>query len=174
MPPPADAPIGWSPNAQSTTQAQISSGIQQLTAAELDAFLLSGRSVIQRSITLTHLQSRALNSVPQTVVPAPGVGLVAQPIYWVLQFANGAVGFGAQTQVSLRYAGNTVDLGTTQLISNVANAESYLTEHCGNQTFATGVTCENLAIQARAVADVTNGSGFSKITVAFLVLPVLP
>ena len=85
MPPAADQPIGWSPNAQNTTAAAVAAGVQALTAAELDAFLLSAASVIQRSVTLTHLQARALNSTPQTIVPAPGVGLVAQPVWWALE-----------------------------------------------------------------------------------------
>lgn len=173
MPPRADQPIGWSANAQVTTAAAIAAGVASLTAAELEAFLLSAATAIQKAVTLTHLQARALNSSPVDIVPAQGPGLVAQPLWWTLQFANGGTGYGAQIQVSLRYAGIAVDLGTTQLITNSANAVNRHMEPVNNVSLTTGALAGNLPIQARAVADVTNGSGFALITVGYVVLPEL-
>jgi len=173
MPPASDQPVGWSPNAQSTTAAAVVNGIASLTAAELEAFLLAAGTVIQKSVTLTHLQARALNTVPQDIVPAQGPGLVAQPLWWALDFANGATGYGAQIQVSLRYQGIAVDLGTTQLITNTANATRRQMEAI-TASLTTGALAGNLPIQARAVADVANGSGFALITVGYVVLAELP
>jgi len=174
MPPPADTPTGWSPNAMGSTQAQIAAGVQSLTSAELEAFLLAARSPIQISRTLTHLEARALNTVPQDIVPAQGAGLVAQPLWWAMEYANGGTGYGAQIQVSLRYQGIAVDLGTTKLVSNVANRQQWLYQPVDNVSLTNNALAGNLPIQARAVADVANGSGFVLITVCFCVLPELP
>jgi len=181
MPPPSDQPIGWSPNSQGTTAAQIVNGIQALTAAELDAFLLGAGSLVQRSLLMPHTVFRSLNTAPQTIVDfstlnAPATKVIT-PVWWAVQNATGGTAYSATTILSFRYVGIAVDaVGSTITVSNSANNQNRQTDPCGvagdnlgNNVFAAG-----LSLQVRSTADRANGSGFVLVTLGFLLLDEVP
>ena len=178
MPPPPDAPIGWSPNALGMTNAQIASAIQLLTAAELDAFLLGAASLVQRSLTLPFTAARALNSAPQTMVSAVGLaaGQVIQPLWWAVQNANGATAYSGALVLSLQYAGLAVDIGESGVaitVSSVANIANRQTRDMGASNMGSGNLVANLDVQVRATTDRTLGSGFVLVTCGFVVMDQL-
>jgi len=172
--------MGWSPNSQGTSAGQVVNGIQNLTAAELDAFLLSAGSVVQRSLLMAHTVVRSLNTVPQTIVDFSTLNQpitkVILPVWWAVENANGATGYGATRVLNLRYTGIATDLSSSTTVSNSANNRNRQTEPGGVAGFSLGsnIFAAGLNLQVRAAADRTLGSGFVLVTVGFLVLPELP
>ena len=180
LPPPDDTAMGWSPNSQGTSAGQVVNGIQNLTAAELDAFLLGAGSVVKRSLLMPHTIVRALNSAPQTIIDFSTLNVpitkVILPVWWAVENANGATGYGATRVLNLRYTGIATDLSSSTTVSNSANNRNRQTKAVGNAGVSLGnnIFAAGLNVQVRAASDTTNGSGFVLVTVGLIVLDELP
>lgn len=176
MPPPADAPIGWSPNSAGSTAAQIASVVSAMTPAQAQAFLLSASSPVQFSRTMTFTEARSLNSSPivlvdTTVILLPA-GWYIQPIFWGVEQSMGAATYSAGPQMNLRYTGLAVDLCTAGInVSNAANRYLYTTGSIGNTNLGNGNASANRNLTVRSLADVANGSGSVRVFGAYVIMP---
>ena len=57
----------------------------KVTASQI-ASLLGCKCILESKVTLTSAQILALNSVPQQIVPAPGAGLIIQPVSFLFAY----------------------------------------------------------------------------------------
>lgn len=131
----------------------------------------SGSSDIAvQSTKLSNSDILTLSSVPITVVSAPGANKIAVPIAVGLQ-KNWVTGYSVSRNLSLRYAGSTLDITSATAFANTAAIQAarlvILT-----LTSTDAVDVSNTAVVLRSSGDVTGGNAanYIDVTVVYAIM----
>jgi hypothetical protein len=111
VPPPPDAPFGWTPNALGPSPgSQVSlTNLAAQAAANQAGGIVGGSGVVIRPITIPVASARILNATPFTIVPAMA-GAIILPLFWWLWDVRGAVAMTATPVWTIRHIGTTTTL----------------------------------------------------------------
>lgn len=112
------------------------------------------------STNISDAQMETLNTVPLTLLAAPGANKVILPLAWFFE-QNTSAAWSALPTLSLRYNGVALDIqAMTVTLSNAVGGR--FMQFIGNnvsasQNFGVGVTVVNRALTLRATVNVTSG-----------------
>lgn len=124
------------------------------------------------NITLNAAAINTLNSVPVEVVAAPGASKIVVPVrvmWWVTRTASA---FSATPSFSLRWAGIATDLftGVSFFLTTASAGETFRDQVRTDINFGYGGSDpRNLALQVRASADSTGGTGTVRLSVLYYI-----
>lgn len=124
----------------------------------------------RKTVTVTSAQIKTLNSVPTTILAAPGAGfgivvntIVFNMVFGTTQYASGGV-------VSVTYTGNATNLLATTLAANqitsATSTRNWIPGAAGQNTILLNT---GLDIKA-ATGDFTTGDGVLNVTIEYKVV----
>lgn len=128
----------------------------------------------QASVHLTAAQIKALNSVPQTLIPAQGAKTVILPIGLALRMNFGTTAFDTQNtfvQWSASPSGQAATVGISQWINETEDAVvATLMTKGGGDVVSLGVQINQPIVLTDDTADATQGDGTIDLTITYSVV----
>lgn len=116
------------------------------------------------SITLSNTQLQTLNTVPVTVVAAPGAGIVVVPVQLMYKGVRSGSAFTGDSSPRIRWNGIATDLTSNPTFTwNSAVAASLFRFNLAITSYAGSTSDDprNKALEVSATANLTGGSGNS-------------
>jgi len=140
-----------------------------MTYAQISQAILTGGGSIWTRQLIPAAQVNTLQSIPVTMVAAPGAGLTVQPIYASTEQLTGAAIYSVAPAMRGRWTGLAVDNIPIDTVVNTPTTRQQWLERIDDGSVGTGNNVTGAAYEFTATADTTLGSGHVSALIGYCI-----
>lgn len=190
MPPPLDAPVGWSPNALAPTAGAMITAVTSPAGAAAMATAIAATQADAQKITISGIngpffmtktvlsaaQIRNLSSASQIVTPPGGANTLCVPLM-LSAIVRRTLNYSASPSWDLRLPTlfDQALMTITPALASTGENKLRMTNNSTISFSAAQITAStNQGLRLSATANVTGGDGDAIVTVMYCIVPLIP